>query len=130
MKTKIIALALGVLFAFPCVLRAEEVEIPLFEVVGIGVMPGDNPFDDAGQYGGTHIDPTRFRATINFRTLSVTIEEPSITTAQLRVYRQSTGSTVVDRSFSVAAEEMLSAGSYNMEIETEGGILIGSFEVE
>lgn len=130
MRTKILALVLGVLFATPLTLCAEETEITLFEVAGVGFLPGDDPFDGPEQSVPRPTTPTSFRATINFRTLSVTIEEPSITTAQLRVYRQSTGSTVVDRSFSVAAEETLSAGSYNMEIETEGGILIGSFEVE
>lgn len=42
MKTKFIALALSILFAMPCVLHAEEVEIQLMEIIGIGFMPGDH----------------------------------------------------------------------------------------
>ena len=46
MKTKILALVLGALLTIPCVLRAEEVEIQLMEVVGMGTIEGDNPLDD------------------------------------------------------------------------------------
>lgn len=38
MKVKIITLVLGILFVVPCVLRAEEVEIQLVEVVGMEVI--------------------------------------------------------------------------------------------
>ena len=47
MKTKLFALVLGVLLTIPCVLRAEEVEIQLMEVIGMGTLPGDDPFDDS-----------------------------------------------------------------------------------
>ena len=42
-------MALSLLFAMPFVLFAEEqeVEIPLVEMVGAGVLPGDDPFDDS-----------------------------------------------------------------------------------
>lgn len=46
MKTKILALALGLLLTMPCVLHAEEVEIQLMEVVQMMPLPGDNPLDD------------------------------------------------------------------------------------
>jgi hypothetical protein len=78
--------------------------------------------------GDTPTRPTSFRATVGGRTLSVSIEEPAITGAQLRVYKQ--GGLVVNRFFSSATAELLTAGSYSLEIETDGGLLVGTFDVE
>ena len=55
MTNKILALVLGALFTIPCVLRADEVEIPLMEVVQIETFPGDAPLDDAEHIGQTSI---------------------------------------------------------------------------
>ena len=41
MKKRFIALVWGILFTLPCALRAEEMEIPLMEVVGMQVISGD-----------------------------------------------------------------------------------------
>jgi len=49
MKTKILALVLGTLLTIPCVLRADEVEIQLMEVIEMGTIPGDDPLDDPEQ---------------------------------------------------------------------------------
>ncbi len=55
MKTKFTAFLLSILLAMPCVLRAEEVEILLSEVIGMSVLPGDNPLDDPDSESGcTH----------------------------------------------------------------------------
>ena len=43
MKVKIITLVLSILFAMPVFLCAEEMEIPLMEVVGMEVIEGENP---------------------------------------------------------------------------------------
>lgn len=131
MRHKIIALVLGAMLALPCTLRAEEVEIQLFEVIGMSVLPGDNPLDDPDQSPGVPTRPTSFRATIDGNSLSVTIEDPAIPSANLRVTRQSTHAMVVNRSFSSAAiEQMPATDSYVIEIETEGGALIGYFNVQ
>ena len=130
MRTKIIALVLSVLLAMPFTLSAEETEITLFEVAGAGFIPGDDPLDGPGQIGINPVEPTSFRASLSGRTLSITIEEPAITSAQAIVVNNATGSTVVNRSFSSALLEQLNAGSYSLEIQTDGGTLIGSFDVE
>lgn len=131
MKRNIIALVLGVLLALPCMLRAEEVEIQLFEVIGMSVLPGDNPLDDPEQSHKDPPRPTDFRATIDGNSLSVTIEDPAIPSANLRVTRQSTHAMVVNQSFSTAAyEQMPAADAYVIEIETPGGALIGYFNVQ
>ena len=82
MKTKILALVLGALITIPCVLRAEEVEILLTEVVGMSVLPGNGPLDDSNQYPGEPPRPTSFRATINGNSLTVLKQEAAIPSAQ------------------------------------------------
>jgi len=49
MKRTFIALVLGALLTIPCVLRAEEIEIQLTEVIQMTPLPGDDPLDDPGQ---------------------------------------------------------------------------------
>ena len=128
---KFFILVLTALFVMPCMLRAEEVEIQLFEVIGIGVIPGDNPLDDSNQTPTNPPSPTSFRATIDGSVLNVSIEDISIPSARLRVTRQSTQTMVVNRLFSSAAvEQMPATDSYLLEIETEGGALIGYFNVQ
>lgn len=128
MKKCFLFVALSALLAMPCILRAEEVEIQLVEVVQMTPLPGDDPLDDPLQSPNDPPRPRNFRATVDGRTLSVSIEEPAITGAQLRVYKQ--GGLVVNRFFSSATAELLTAGTYSLEIETDGGLLIGTFDVE
>ena len=52
MKQKFFALVLGALLTIPCVLRAEDVEIQLMEVVEMGFIEGDSPLDDPEQCPG------------------------------------------------------------------------------
>jgi hypothetical protein len=40
MKTKFFAFALSVLFTMPCILRAEEIEIHLMEIIQMGTPLG------------------------------------------------------------------------------------------
>ena len=130
MKNKFFVLVLGVLLSMPCMLLAEEVEIQLFEVIGMSVMPGDNPLDDPIQNPGVPPRPAGFRATIDGNLLTVSIEDPAIPMANLRVTRQSTHAMIVNHSFNSAAlEQMPAVDSYVIEIETEGGALIGYFDV-
>lgn len=51
MTKKFLILALVALFTMPCVLRADEVEIQLMEVIGMGTLPGDDPLDDPEPVG-------------------------------------------------------------------------------
>ncbi|MBR6116064.1 MAG: hypothetical protein IKP93_01145 [Paludibacteraceae bacterium] len=131
MRNKFFALVLGVLLSTPCMLLAEEVEIQLFEVIGMISLPGDNPLDDSNQSSSDPPRPTDFRASIDGNVLSVSIENTAIPMANLRVTRQSTHATIVNHSFNSAAlEQMPAVDSYVIEIETEGGALIGYFEVQ
>jgi len=121
--------ALLMLLMQPNLLLAEEVEIQLVEVQIMGTISGDNPLDGNDHMGDTPTRPNDFRATIDGNVLNVTIEEPSITSAQLRVYRQST--LLVNHSFYIATTEVLpSAGNYTLEIQTDGGMLVGNFNVQ
>lgn len=131
MKVKIITLVLGILFVVPCVLRAEEVEIQLVEVIGMGVIPGENPLDDPDQYPDTPTRPTSFRATINGNSLTVLKQEEAIPVAQAVVVNASTGSVVINRDFTSSLNEQIAnAGVYVLRIETAGGALIGQFVVQ
>lgn len=128
---KFFILVMATLIVMPCMLRAEEVEIQLFEVIGMGTIIGDSPLDDPGPTENIPPRPTSFRATIDGSVLNVSIEDISIPSARLRVTRQSTQTMVVNRLFSSAAiEQMPATDSYLLEIETDGGALIGYFNVQ
>lgn len=104
---------------------AEEVEIPLVEVVGIRRAPSPDQ-DNNGRDGGRPTNPNGFRATINGNVLSVTAEELS-QYAQLRVFRAN-GRAIVNRPLYFSAIEQLPDGLYDIEIVTEEGTLIGNFK--
>ena len=73
MKKVFFILAMGCLLAVPSILRAEEIVIPLQEVVSMTPLPGDNPLDGPSQSGQNPPSPTDFIATINgnaFRVLA------------------------------------------------------------
>lgn len=131
MRIKILSLALCVLFAMPCVLHAEEVEIQLMEVIGMSPLPGDDPLDNPDKEGSTPPCPSCFRATINGNSLSVVKLESSIPSAQARVVNASTGSTVINQQFSSLLQEQIAAsGIYVLHIETPNGALVGQFIVQ
>ena len=132
MKQKFLIVALSMmLLALPNLLRAEDVEIQLSEVVSMTPLPGDNPLDDANQ---TQVDPTRprdFRATINGRALSISRQEASIPSAQAVVVNATTGNVVVNEVFTESMEEQIpNAGAYILNILTAGGALTGQFMVQ
>ena len=130
MKKSFFIFALSVLLAMPCFLHAEEVEIQLFEVVGMGFLPGDNTLDGPEQSGTNPTRPTDFHATINGNILSISIEEPTITSAQA-VVTNNAGGTVINQSFStVLVEPIANSGAYVLEIQTDGGSLMGFFNVQ
>ena len=131
MKTKILALVLGALLTIPCVLRAEEVEIQLTEVVGMSVLPGDDPLDGNDHMGSTPTRPTDFRATINGNQLSILKQEAAIPSAQATVVKASTGSMVLNQLFTNSlSEQIATPGVYVLRISTAGGDLVGQFVVQ
>ena len=131
MKTKILALVLGALITIPCLLRAEEVEILLTEVVGMSVLPGNGPLDDSNQYPGEPPRPTSFRATINGNSLTVLKQEAAIPSAQAIVVNASTGTPVINEQFTNSlSRQIATSGIYVLRIETADGALIGQFVVQ
>ena len=131
MKTKILALVLGALITIPCVLRAEEVEILLTEVVGMSVLPGNGPLDDSNQYPGEPPRPTSFRATINGNSLTVLKQDEAIPSAQAIVVNASTGSPVINEPFTNSiSRQIANSGVYVLRIETAGGALVGQFVIQ
>ena len=128
---KILTLVMFLLFAAPYVLRADEVVIPLMEVIGMSSLPGDNPLDDPEQSPPVPTRPTSFHATINGNTLAVSIEEPTIPSAEATVVNASTGSIVLNQQFtSTLSEQIATPGVYVLHIETDGGALVGQFMVQ
>lgn len=131
MKTKILSWVLGAFLAIPCVLRAEEIEIPLMEVVGMGVIEGDNPLDNPDKEGDTPTRPNDFRATIDGNSLTVLKQETAIPSAQAIVVNASTGTPVINEQFTNSlSRQIATSGIYVLRIETAGGALIGQFVVQ
>ena len=131
MKKCFLFVALSALLAMPCILRAEEVEIQLVEVIQMTPLPGDNPLDDPEQSEPTPTRPRDFRATINGNTLSIEKREAAIPSAQAIVVNAATGSIVVNEQFTNSLLEQISAqGVYALRIETASGALVGQFIVQ
>ena len=131
MKTKLLALVLSVLFAMPCVLHAEEIEIQLMEVITMSPLPGDDPLDNPDQYPDVPPRPRSFRATINGSSLSILKQDEAIPSAQAIVVNAATGSIVVNEQFTTTMSEQIStSGTYVLRIETAGGALVGQFVVQ
>ena len=131
MKKCFFFLALCALLAIPCILRAEEIEIQLVEVIQMTPLPGYDPLDDPEQSEPTPTRPNDFRATINGNTLSVSKENEAIPSAQATVVNAATGGVVVHQQFTTTLSEQISAqGVYALHIETAGGALVGQFVVQ
>lgn len=115
----------------PCVLRAEEVVIPLQEVISLNPMPGDNPLDDCGPTGDNPTRPGDFRATINGNAFAITRQNSNIPSAQAIVVNASTGSIVVNSNFTESLQQQIpNAGVYVLNIQTANGALTGQFMVQ
>ena len=131
MRNKILSLVLGIIFAMPCLLRAEEIEIQLFEIVSMTPLPGDNPLDDNSN---PPVNPTRpgdFYATINGNYLSVENLSNDIPSAQAIVVNASTGALVVNSNFTESLQQQIpNAGVYVLNIQTANGALTGQFMVQ
>ena len=131
MRKCFLFVALSALLAMPCILRAEEIEIQLTEVIQMNPLPGDGPLDDSNQSDPNPTRPRDFRATINGNTLSIEKREAAIPSAQAIVVNAATGSIVVNEQFSTSLlEQITTAGVYALRIETAGGALVGQFVVQ
>ena len=131
MRKCFLFVALSALLAMPCILRAEEVEIQLVEVIQMTPLPGDDPLDGNDHMIPTPTRPTDFRATINGNTLSIEKREEAIPSAQATVVNATTGGVVVNQQFTTTLSEQISAqGVYALRIETAGGALVGQFVVQ
>ena len=131
MRKRLTALLLGMLLLMPYMLRAEEVEIELVEVIGMNVLPGDEPLDGNDHMGSTPTRPRDFCATINGNTLAIQKLESTIPSAQATVVNASTGNIVVNQQFTTTYQGQISnAGVYVLHIQTEGGALVGQFIVQ
>ena len=131
MRKCFLFVALSALLAMPCILRAQEVEIQLVEVIQMTPLPGEDPLDGNDHMIPTPTRPTDFRATINGNTLSVSKENEAIPSAQATVVNASTGGVVVNQQFTTTLSEQISAqGVYALRIETAGGALVGQFVVQ
>ena len=131
MRKCFLFVALSALLAMPCILRAEEIEIQLTEVIQMNPLPGDGPLDDSNQSDPNPTRPNDFRATINGNTLSIEKREAAIPSAQAIVVNAATGSIVVNEQFSTSLLEQIStSGVYALRIETAGGALVGQFVIQ
>lgn len=134
MKKFLLALVLGAFLAVPCMLRAEEIEIELTQVISMGgnlINPGDDPLDDPDKETTVHPRPNNFRATINGNSLSIQKLESSIPSAQATVVNATTGGIVVNEQFTTTLTEQISnSGVYVLHIQTDGGALVGQFVVQ
>lgn len=131
MKHNFLALVLGVLLTIPCVLRAEEIEIQLVEVISMQPIGGDDPLDDPEQGDPHPTRPTSFRATIDGHFLRIIKQDSNIPSAQVSVVAASNGGMVLNQAMTDSMEETISNnGVYVLRIATAGGDLVGQFIVE
>ena len=131
MRKCFLFVALSALLAMPCILRAQEVEIQLVEVIQMTPLPGEDPLDGNDHMIPTPTRPNDFRATINGNTLSIEKREEAIPSAQVTVVNAATGGVVVNQQFTTTLSEQISAqGVYALRIETAGGALVGQFIVQ
>ena len=131
MRKCFLFVALSALLAMPCILRAQEVEIQLVEVIQMTPLPGEDPLDGNDHMIPTPTRPTDFRATINGNTLSIEKREAAIPSAQAIVVNAATGGIVANQQFTNSLLEQISAqGVYALRIETAGGALVGQFVVQ
>lgn len=131
MRTRILALVLGALITMPCMLRADEAQVQLFVVLNMESIGGLDPMDNSDYSQGEPPRPNGFRVSISGNRLNVSIQDESVSSALVRVIQQSTNTTVVEQVIYDETTEYLSeAGLYSIEIDTNGGSLVGQFNVQ
>lgn len=128
---KILSLALVALLTMPLLLRAEEREIPLVEIVTMSLIHEDEPMDSPEQSVPEPPRPTDFRATIDGNQLSILKQAAAIPSAQAVVVNAATGNVVVNEQFTTSLQKSIpTTGVYALRIQTTGGALVGQFVVQ
>lgn len=130
MTKKLLALALGLILVMPFTLFAEEqeVEIELIEVVGSGLLPGDDPLDGNGEIGTNPTDPSQFYATITGRLLAVNVSNSNNTQV---IVRNAAGNVVLNTQFyGYTAQQLNASGAHTIEIHNGGLTLVGNFQAQ
>ena len=128
MKKFYLLMAAILLMAMPFVLFAEEqeVEIELIEVVGAGVLPGDDPLDGNGEIGTNPTDPSQFYATITGRMLAINVSNSNNTQV---IVRNAAGNVVVNTQFyGYTSHQLNASGAHSIEIHNGGMTLVGQFQ--
>lgn len=116
-------------FAFPfsAIADENEVEIQLLEMISGGIG-GDEPLDSNHEIGTNPPSPNEFHAYISDHNLTVTSDATPAT--QLIIRNRQTNQIVVNRQFLTIDTELLSAGSYSIELQCEDLTLVGQFDAE
>ena len=128
MKTKLLALALGLLLTMPFMLQAEEAEITLVEVVEMDNLDGDGPLDSSGEMGSVPPSPNDFRAIINGHVLSVAA--PNGPLQSRLIVNKVDGTPVVNFPFRrTATVNLADTGEYTLTIKTGNRTFEGNFSV-
>ena len=130
MKTKQFCVMCCLLFATSLVVHSDnnEIEIPLYEIVDMGILFDDEPLDSPIHSGETPPRPNQFNATISNKTLMVSAENPNTTTV---IVRNQTGDNILNQQFVGITSELLnSSGYHTIEIYNGNLKLIGQFYIQ
>ena len=123
-----LALALGLILSMPMFLTADEQEVEIQLVEVMGVLPGDDPFDNPIHSEPDPTTPTQFRATIAGRYLAVTSDNANATQV---IVRNASGNVVLNRQFvGFTAEQLSTSGAHSIEIHNGGLTLVGNFQAQ
>ena len=115
-----LALALGLILSMPMFLTADEQEVEIQLVEVMGVLPGDDPFDNP-----IHSEPD---PTIAGRYLAVTSDNANATQV---IVRNASGNVVLNRQFvGFTAEQLSASGAHSIEIHNGGLTLVGNFQAQ
>jgi len=121
---------LGLILVMPFTLFAEEqeVEIELIEVVGSGLLPGDDPLDGNGEIGTNPTDTSQFYASITGRLLAVNVSNTNNTQV---IVRNAAGNVVLNTQFyGYTAQQLNASGAHTIEIHNGGMTLVGQFQAQ
>ena len=130
MRTKLIFLLCCLTLTISNIVFADELEteIQLFEIIESGYPIGDDPLGNPKQEGYTPPRPTDFHATIEGRTLAISVDNENMNTA---IVRNSAGTAVINQQFvGYNAAILTSAGDYTIEIYNSSLTLVGQFSAE
>lgn len=126
MKKKVLLFAICLLGI--CYVSAQwsiqETEIVLTEVIIFAPLD-----DNKNEKGGSRPDPRQFRATQDGTIITVSADTDAL--AQVKVYNQTTGTTVANQDFYGMTTFLVPAnGSYTIHIQSAGTAVEGQFNIQ